>query len=67
MSSALTKSEQESVTASCSGTGRFLKLWRFETDISFDNCLREGVCDFKVLPFSTACTTADLIPQYVPS
>ena len=66
-SSALNKTQQERVGVNCSSTtGGFLKMWRFETDISFTNCLSEGICDFKVQPLSTVCTTADVVPQCVP-
>jgi hypothetical protein len=65
-STALGISQQERVMVSCSSDSGFLKMWRFETDISFDNCLSDGVCDFKVLPLSTVCTDADVEPMCIP-
>ena len=66
-SSALAINQQERVGVNCSSSsGGFLKMWRFETDISFTNCLSEGICDYKVQPLSTFCTTADVVPKCVP-
>jgi hypothetical protein len=65
-STALGISQQERVSVSCSSDAGFLQMWRFETDISFDNCLSDGVCDFKVLPLSTVCTDANVEPQCIP-
>lgn len=63
---ALAISEQYRTGVNCSTDSGFLKMWRFETDISFTNCLSEGICDFKVRPLSTVCTSADVIPQCAP-
>jgi hypothetical protein len=67
LSSALALSVQETTELSCeSDTIGFLKMWRFKTDIGFDNCLSEGICSFSVLPLSTICTDEDVIPQCMP-
>ena len=67
---ALSLSQQDQVSVSCStNSNEFLKMWRFETDVSFDNCLSEGVCSFTVQPLSTYCTTGSTgykAPKCVP-
>jgi hypothetical protein len=67
LSTALSLSKKEIVEVSChSLNGGFTKMWQSQTEIGFNNCLSDGVCTFNVLPMSTLCTTADVIPQCMP-